>query len=149
MSFANQVILQTEKMLCVTQPMLLLNGVDRQPASPGTTRRPEHIQKTRSQRTILCVHPCTQLSPLSFCSSLEELPKAMPTGPFSMVVALNQMKKRQPVSSDRHKQNRSSRHRRGLKLSTTCSISNVCLSHHQWPLPHLSLLGTIHRIARK
>ena len=31
LSFANQVILQTEKMLCMTQPRLLLNGVDSRP----------------------------------------------------------------------------------------------------------------------
>lgn len=31
LSFANQVILQTEKMLCMTQPRLLLNGDDSRP----------------------------------------------------------------------------------------------------------------------
>lgn len=45
LSFANQVILQTEKMLCMTQPGLLLNGVDSRPETQILARRPEHVCK--------------------------------------------------------------------------------------------------------
>lgn len=62
LSFANQVILQTEKMLCMTQPRLLLNGVDSRPETQNPARRPEHVQKVSWRKAVLCVRPaCVSL----------------------------------------------------------------------------------------
>lgn len=123
LSFANQVILQTEKMLCMTQPRLLLSGVD---------CRPE-IQK-----------PCPQ----AWACPESELTGS--SSPHASVSPVPLFKSGKLTKSNAHltlldgclhwakcvDKAESDRHYLGLDVSMTCNISkcvfpsNVSGSHH-------------------
>ena len=134
LSFANQVILQTEKnVVCDPAKAAAQWGwpqARNAEPCPQAWACPESELTESSSLSV----PCTRLSPLRLCSSWKSYQRQCLLQPFWRVVAL---RIRQPVSSDRNRHNRI---QPGLDV-LWLAVFQYAFPSVSWQLPHLSLLG--------
>jgi hypothetical protein len=105
----------------MTQPTLLLNGVDRQPETQGPARRTEHIQKANSRERLpvyLGVAPSSELL-------LTPRGVAKSNAHFILLEGghIELCEEQVTCLSDRNKQGSLQQVSQGVKVSMTCNIS--------------------------
>ena len=126
LSFANQVILQTEKnAVCDPAKAAAQWGWPQARNSEPCPQAWACPESELTESSSLCV-PCTRLSPLRLCSSWKSYQRQSLPEPCWRVVALNWMRIGQPSSSDT---NRHDRIQPGLDVLWLAAFQFACFQH--------------------